>query len=255
MLNSQDFLHHSSRFLLIAGPCALESEEQLKSFIEQSESIHTVRAGIFKMRTSPNSFQGLGKEGIEIIKKLKKEHHFQFITEITDPRQVEVLDPIVDAYQVGSRNMYNYDLLRELNTCHRPVLFKRAFSATVKEWLNACGYMPDLGEEKIILCERGIRTFETTTRNTLDLNSVIYLKQNHGFKVIVDPSHGSGIKSMIKPLSLAALAIGADGLLIESHPFPEQALSDKDQQISPTELNAIREDIIKLAPYFDKKVI
>lgn len=255
MLNSENFLTNPSSFIIIAGPCALESKEQLQSFIQQSKGIETVRAGIFKMRTNPDSFQGLGKKGLDIIQDLKRETPFQFITEITDPRQVDMLNPIVDAFQVGSRNMYNYDLLRELNRCNKPVLFKRAFSATVKEWLNACGYMPDLGEEKIILCERGIRTFETTTRNTLDINSVVYLKQNHNFKVIVDPSHGSGLKSMVKPLSLAALAAGADGLLIESHPHPECALSDKDQQITPAELNAIKEDILKLAPHFDRKVL
>jgi 3-deoxy-7-phosphoheptulonate synthase len=207
------------------------------------------------MRTSPDAFQGLGREGIEIIKNLKEEHNFEFVTEITDPRQVEILDGVVDMYQVGSRNMYNYDLLRELNNCGKPVLFKRAFSATVKEWLNACNYMPDLGEEKVILCERGIRTFETTTRNTLDINSVVYLKQNHNFKVIVDPSHAAGIRSMVRPLSHIAMASGADGILIESHPTPESALSDKDQQVTPEELNSIREDLIKMSSIFNKEVI
>lgn len=255
MLNSEKYLSSSSSFIVIAGPCALESKEQMRSFITQAKGISTVRAGIFKMRTNPDSFQGLGKEGLDFISELKKEFPFQFLTEITDPRQIETLDPVIDAYQVGSRNMYNYDLLKELNKCHKPVIFKRAFSATVSEWLNACGYMPDLGEEKIILCERGIRTFETSTRNTLDLNSVVYLKQNHNFKVIVDPSHASGIRSMVRPLSLAALAAGADGLLIESHPNPECALSDKDQQITPTELNHLIEELKKLAVHFDKNII
>ncbi|MFT6630646.1 MAG: 3-deoxy-7-phosphoheptulonate synthase [Bacteriovoracaceae bacterium] len=255
MLNTEDYLNSNSKFHIIAGPCALESKEQLEAFIGQSSGIQTVRAGIFKMRTNPDSFQGLGIEGLQIIAELKKQHHFQFVTEITDPRQVEALDPVVDAYQVGSRNMYNYDLLRELNKLNKPVIFKRAFSATVKEWLNACGYMPDLGEKKIILCERGIRTFETTTRNCLDINSVVYLKQNHNFKVIVDPSHASGIKSMVKPLSHVAMAAGADGILVESHPNPECALSDKDQQITPNELNILREELVKLGSYYDKTVV
>lgn len=255
MLNTEDFLNSNSKFHIIAGPCALESKEQIESFITQSTSIRTVRAGIFKMRTKPDSFQGLGAEGLNIISELKQQHHFQFITEITDPRQVELLDPVVDAYQVGSRNMYNYDLLRELNKLNKPVLFKRAFSATVKEWLNACGYMPDLGENKIILCERGIRTFETSTRNTLDINTVIYLKQNHNFKVIVDPSHGAGIKSMVAPLSHVALAAGADGILVESHPNPECALSDKEQQITPSELMELKTQLEKLASFYDKTIV
>lgn len=255
MLNTEEFLNSSSNFLIVAGPCALESQEQLENFATQSHGISCVRAGIFKMRTNPDSFQGLGKDGVAIVKELKAKHHFQFITEVTDPRQVELLDGVVDAYQVGSRNMYNYDLLRELNLMHKPVLFKRAFSATVQEWINACGYMPNLGEEKIILCERGIRTFETTTRNTLDINSVIYLKQNYNFKVFVDPSHASGIREMVRPLSHVAMASGADGILVESHPSPDLALSDKSQQITPTELNLIKEELIKLGEFYDKKVI
>lgn len=255
MFNIANYLSSSSQFLIIAGPCALESREQLESFLSSAEGIQVVRAGLFKMRTNPESFQGLGIDGIEVIKELKRRHDFQFVTEITDPRQIEHLDPIVDTYQIGSRNMYNYDLLKELNQAGKPVLFKRAFSATVSEWLSACDYMPDLGEEKIILCERGIRTFETTTRNTLDINSVVYLKQNYNFKVLVDPSHASGVKSMIQPLSRVAMASGADGVLIESHPNPEMALSDKSQQITPTELNTIRTDLIKMGKFFDKFVI
>jgi 3-deoxy-7-phosphoheptulonate synthase len=255
MLITDDFLKHNSQFALIAGPCSLESEEQLGQFIDQSSGIETVRAGLFKMRTNPKSFQGLGADGVQIISKLKEQSNFEFITEVTDPRQLELIDPIVDIYQVGSRNMYNYELLRELNRLGKPVLFKRAFSATVSEWINACGYMPDLGEEKIILCERGIRTFEPSTRNTLDINSVIYIKQNYNFKVVVDPSHACGNVDMIKQLCFVSMAAGADGLLIESHPNPAEALSDKDQQITPTHLNQIRSELIKLAPFFDKQII
>ena len=255
MLNSDIFLKSNSKFIIIGGPCALESEEQVTSFLDQSPEIKNLRAGIFKMRTNPDSFQGLGKEGLEIIKSLKQTRDFQFITEITDPRQIDILDPVVDCYQVGSRNMYNYDLLRELNNLNKPVLFKRAFSATVGEWINACGYMSKLGEEKIILCERGIRTFETSTRNTLDINSVIYLKQNYNFKVIVDPSHGAGIRSMVAPLSKVAMAAGADGILVESHPTPDSALSDKDQQITPSALNEIRNSLIEMGTFFDKTII
>lgn len=255
MFKLDEFFNNNAHFLVAAGPCALESKEQLETILHGSPELPLVRAGIFKMRTSPDTFQGLGVKGIEIIKQLKAVTPFNFVTEITDPRQIEIFDDVVDAYQVGSRNMYNYDLLKELNGLGKPVIFKRAFSATVKEWLNACGYMPDLGENKIILCERGIRTFETSTRNTLDINSVIYLKQNTNFKVLVDPSHASGLKSMVTALSHVALAAGADGILVESHPNPSQALSDPDQQITLDELNTLRAELAKVAPMYGKEVI
>ena len=255
MFDLNEYMASNSQFLIIGGPCALESREQVETVLTTCENLKVVRSGIYKMRTNPDTFQGLGSEGIDLIKDLKTKHDFQFITEITDPRQVGSLSEVVDIFQVGSRNMYNYDLLRELNLAEKPVLFKRAFSATVKEWLNACEYMKDLGEEKILLCERGIRTFETSTRNTLDINSVVYLKQNTNFKVIVDPSHASGIAKMVRKLSHVAMAAGADGLLIECHPTPEKALSDADQQITPSELNQIRKELEAMAPLFDKKVI
>ncbi len=255
MLNTAEFLNSNSKFHIIAGPCALESNEQITKFIAEASFIKTVRAGIFKMRTKADTFQGLGVPGLEYIKRLKEESDFQFITEITDPRQIDSLNAVVDAYQVGSRNMYNYDLLKELDKLGKPVLFKRGFSATVNEWINACSYMPTLGEEKIILCERGIRTFETSTRNTLDINSVIYLKQNYNFKVFVDPSHGAGIRSMVRPLCHVAIASGADGILVESHPSPDEALSDKNQQITPRDLKIIRDELITLSSFYDKVIV
>lgn len=255
MLNFDQFLKTPSGFLIITGPCALESKEQITNLLNDTKSLDNLRAGIFKMRTRPDAFQGLGRDGLEIIQELKKERDFSFVAEITDPRQIELMEPVVDVYQVGSRNMYNYDLLKELNKLGKPVIFKRAFSATVDEWINACGYMSDLGEDKIILCERGIRTFETTTRNTLDINSVIYLKQNYNFKVIVDPSHAAGIRSMVAPLSHVAMAAGADGILIECHPTPALALSDKDQQITPADMNILREELEKLATVYDRQII
>ncbi len=249
------FLNEPNKFLIIAGPCALESEDQMRYILNETGNTNVFRAGIFKMRTNPNSFQGLGVKGQQIIKDLKKEFDFEFVTEITDPRQIEMLDEVVDMYQIGSRNMYNYDLLKELNSLNKPVLLKRAFSATVNEWLNAAEYMPQLGEEKIILCERGIRTFETSTRNTLDLNSVIYLKQTTNFKVLVDPSHASGIKSMIEPLSLAAIACGADGLLVETHPNPSEALSDKEQQINCTDFRELKNKLSLYSKIANKEII
>lgn len=255
MLDLDNFFRSDNEFLIIGGPCSLESEEQASNILESSEELKVLRAGIFKMRTNPDAFQGLGFNGLNIIKNLKEKHNFQFITEVTDPRQIEKFEDIVDIYQVGSRNMYNYDLLKELNQYDKPVLFKRGFSATVKEWLSACEYMKDLGEEKIMLCERGIRTFETSTRNTLDINSVVYLKQNYNFKVIVDPSHGAGISSMVKPLCHVAMASGCDGLLVETHPSPKDALSDAGQQITPLELNEIRSELKQIAKFFNKVVV
>ncbi len=255
MFSTDNMTHNNSEFLVIAGPCALESEEQITQFLETCPDVKNLRAGIFKMRTNAESFQGLGHDGLEIIGRLKEKYNFKFVTEITDPRQIELFDQVVDCYQVGSRNMYNYDLLKELNGLNKPVLLKRAFSATINEWVNACGYMPDLGEDKVILCERGIRTFETTTRNTLDINSVIYLKQNYKFKVIVDPSHGAGIHSMVAPLSKVAMAAGADGILVESHPEPAKALSDSQQQITPAELNQLKSELQEMGKLFNKTVI
>lgn len=255
MSNINEFLNSTNNFLFITGPCSLESEAQMNCVITESSDTSVFRAGIFKMRTRPESFQGLGKLGIEAIANLKKKHNFEFVTEVTDPRQIDELDSIVDMYQIGSRNMYNYDLLKELDSMGKPVLLKRAFSATVKEWMHAADYMPKLGESKIILCERGIRTFETTTRNTLDLNSVVYLKQNTNFKVIVDPSHGTGVKSMVAPLSKAATIVGADGLLIETHPEPQVALSDKDQQLNLSELRELHAEIKEITSLMGKNLI
>lgn len=240
-------------FLFIAGPCALESTKQLEDFIQQAPNC-IIRAGIYKMRTNPDSFQGLKKEGIEIIKSLKEKYAFKFITEVTDPRQIEELNTICDLFQVGSRNMYNYELLQELDRFNKPVVLKRAFSATVKEWLAAASYMKNLGCEKVILCERGIRTFETSTRNTLDINSVVYLKQNTSYKVIVDPSHGTGNAQMIGPLSHVAVASGADGVMIESHPNPNEALSDKEQAIDIETLKLIHSQLEKLNSFYKKEI-
>lgn len=245
--------HPGSEFLFIAGPCSLESKEQIQTFLQQTRQTH-LRAGLFKMRTKADSFQGLGKKGIAIIADLKKTNAFDFYSEITDPRQLEELADIVDVFQVGSRNMYNYELLRELNYLGRPVILKRAFSATLSEWINACEYMPDLNEKKIILCERGIRSFEPSYRNCLDLNAVVYLKETTDFKVIVDPSHACGKASMVAPLAKASVMAGADGLLIESHPEPKRALSDAEQALNLEELLLLRQDIQNLCLTMGRKV-
>lgn len=241
-------------FLFICGPCALEDEAQVRALLNLNIRPRFIRGGVYKLRTSKNSFQGLGKEGIELIAKLKSENNFHFITEVTDPRQIDKLLPIVSAFQVGARNMYNYELLKELALAKRPVILKRAFSATINEWLGATEYLADLGEEKIILCERGVRSFDQKLRNMLDLGGVIYLKKNHPFKVLVDPSHAMGIREYVPSATLAALAAGADGVLIEAHPRPESARSDGQQSLHLETLAELVDRLEKLAPHFNKRL-
>ena len=181
-------------FMIIAGPCSIENKEQMNRITKvlTEENISYLRGGIYKMRTHPHSFQGLGEKATSLIQNIKKHHNLKLVSEITDPRQMETLYPIVDIFQVGTRNMYNYELLKELGKQDKPVLLKRAFSALVKEWLSAAEYLIQSGNEKIILCERGIRTFETSTRNTLDLSGALIAQKESPFPVIVDPSHGTG---------------------------------------------------------------
>lgn len=242
-------------FYLIAGPCSVESEEQMLALLRHPGFTKFIRGGIYKMRTSPSSFQGLRNEGIELIKKLKKNFDFHFTTEVSDPRQIQELMQITDVFQVGARNMYNYELLKELAQMGRPVLLKRAFSATLAELLAASEYLAPLGRDKILLCERGIRTFETATRNTLDLGGVMYLKKHTDYKVIVDPSHALGERDYILPAAYASLAAGADGLLVETHPSPSSALSDAQQAIDLNDYDLMLKKLQELAHIFDKQIL
>lgn len=212
----------------MAGPCSLESEahfHDVASFVK-SKGAQILRGGIFKMRTNPSSFQGMGENAYEAAKSVRAQTHMPFISEVTDPRQISDMMDVVDAFQVGSRNMYNYSLLKELGAQSKPVMIKRGFSATIKEWLLAADYVVKGGNENVILCERGIRTFETETRNTFDINAVAYIKQNTSFPVVADPSHGTGVASLVTPVALAAAAAGADAIMVEVHPRPQDALSD-----------------------------
>lgn len=235
-------------FVVIAGPCAVESREQFEAAAQgvKTAGATLLRGGIHKMRTNPASFQGLGNDAFGFIKSIKTTVGMPFVSEVTDPRQLGDLSPIVDMFQVGSRNMYNYALLKELGQLKTPVLLKRGFSATVEEWLLAAEYIVKGGNENVVLCERGIRTFETTTRNTLDLNSVAYVKAHAPFPVIVDPSHGTGRPELIAPLALAATAVGADGLMIEVHPEPSRSLSDAHQALGFEQFAAITENVARL---------
>lgn len=217
-----------SNFVIIAGPCSVESESHFSDTAAQvkKSGASILRGGVFKLRTNPQSFQGLGADGLSVAKRVRELVQMPIVCEVTDPRQISDMMDVVDIFQVGSRNMYNYSLLKELGKIKKPVMLKRGFSALIEEWVLAANYVTEGGNDQVILCERGIRSFDKVTRNTLDLASVSYLKQNYDFPVVVDPSHGTGVRELVTPMSLAAAAAGADGLLIEVHPNPDKALSD-----------------------------
>lgn len=231
--------------IMISGPCAIESYEQLLETAKfvKSQGANVLRGGAFKPRTSPNSFKGLKEEGLEILKAVKKETGLAVITELMDVRDLEKVYEVSDIIQIGSRNMQNFTLLTEVGKQDKPIMLKRGFVATVKEWIGASEYIIAEGNSKILMCERGIRTFSDYTRNTLDLAVVPIIKKETNLPVIVDPSHGTGVRELIKPMSLAGLAAGADGLMIEVHPQPEIALSDGEQSLHFNEYEDLMRDI------------
>ncbi|MBK7133974.1 MAG: 3-deoxy-7-phosphoheptulonate synthase [Bacteroidales bacterium] len=238
-----------SDIVVIAGPCAVESSEQL---FETARSVKSggakiLRGGAFKPRTSPYSFQGMGEEGLKLLAQIRKETGLPVVTEVMDTRQVELVCSYADMIQIGSRNMQNYPLLKEAGKCRKPILLKRGMMATIEEFLLAAEYVLNQGNDQVILCERGIRTFETSTRNTLDLSAVPMLKHLTHLPVIVDPSHGTGIRWMVPALSKAAVAVGADGLIIEVHYHPEEALCDGPQSLSLSEFSQLMTDLKKIA--------
>lgn len=221
-------------FTVIAGPCSIETREQFltTALAVKKSGAHLLRGGIWKVRTSASAFQGLGQDAYSFIRDVLKETGLQLVSEVTDPRQMEEIHDIVGMYQVGSRNMHNTSLLKELGRQKKPVLLKRGFAALVDEWLNAAEYIHREGNANVVMCERGIRTFETVTRNTLDLNAVVYIKDRTRLPVLVDPSHAVGISALVSPLALASAAAGADGLIVEVHPDPTKALSDGMQALT-----------------------
>ncbi len=243
-------------FMVIAGPCSIESRETF-AVTAQSVAAHgagMLRGGIFKIRTNPSSFQGLGRAAFEIVRSVRAQTGLPVVSELTDPRQIPELFDIVDMFQIGTRNMHNTVLLREVGASRKPVLLKRGFSATVEEWLLAAEYVADSGNPNVVLCERGIRTFERITRNTLDLAAVAYIKQNSRFPVLVDPSHGTGVRNLIAPMCRASAAVGADGLLLEVHCAPHQALSDADQALSLRDFAQIMRELEPLLPLFGRRL-
>ncbi len=234
--------------VIIAGPCAVESEEQLFETARavKKSGAKILRGGAFKPRSSPYSFQGLGEEGLKLLSDIRKETGLPVVTEVMDTRQIELVSGYADMLQIGSRNMHNYPLLKEAGMCRKPVLLKRGMMATIEEFLLAAEYILHQGNDQIILCERGIRTFETSTRNTLDLSAVPMLKRVSHLPVIVDPSHGTGLRWMVPAMAKAAVAAGADGLIIEVHYNPEKALCDGQQSLSLDEFTRLMADLYKI---------
>ena len=234
---------------IIAGPCAVETRDIIFAIADavKSAGASFIRGGAYKPRTSPYTFQGLGLEGLKLLAKVKKEFGLPVVTEIMDTRDIDVIIEYTDIIQIGARNMQNFRLLTEVGSQDKPVLLKRGLSATIKEFLMAAEYIMSAGNQKVMMCERGIRTFETATRNTLDLSAIPLLKKLTHLPVIVDPSHGVGIRDLVSPMAKAAVAAGADGLLIEVHTQPEIALSDGDQSLIPVSFQELMNELKPVA--------
>lgn len=241
---------------VMAGPCAVESLQQLKESAQcvRSAGAVALRGGAFKPRTSPYAFQGLMATGLEYLRNAREETGLAVVTEVVNPADVEMVADAADVIQIGARNMQNFPLLREVGQLRKPVLLKRGLSATVEEWLMAAEYIMSEGNYEIILCERGIRTFETYTRNTMDVSAIALAKRLSHLPVVADPSHAGGNWRLVRPLSLAALAAGADGLLVEVHPDPSKALCDGPQSLTPEHFRELMADVEALVTVLGKKM-
>ena len=237
------------KLAMIAGPCSVETEEQIVGIAQDVKKMgaNFLRGGAFKPRTSPYAFQGLKYEGLELLKEAREKTGLPIVTELMSPYDIEKFVEDVDVIQVGARNMQNFDLLKELGKTNKPILLKRGLSATIEEWLMSAEYIMSEGNENVILCERGIRTYETYTRNTLDLSAIPAVKKLSHLPIIVDPSHATGKYWMVEPLAKAAVAVGADGLIIEVHNDPENALCDGAQSIKPSKFEKLVEELKPIA--------
>ena len=238
-------------FIVMAGPCAVENREQLLTAAEIAKKggAQFLRGGAYKPRTSPYSFQGLEEEGLKYLAEAKEKTGLRIVTEVTEVDAVETVAEYADLLQIGARNMQNFRLLKEVGRTQKPVMLKRGLAATLDEWLNAAEYILNEGNPNVIFCERGIRTYETYTRNTLDLSAVAAIKHLSHLPIIVDPSHGTGKWRFIKPMALAAVACGADGLIMEMHPNPAKALSDGPQSLTPENYYDLMDSVTKLAKF------
>jgi len=241
---------------VIAGPCSVESRQQILDIahLVKEAGATGLRGGAFKPRSSPYSFQGMGVEGLKIMREAADEYGLLVITEVMEISQIEVMLPYIDCFQIGARNMQNFNLLRELGHVRKPCLLKRGISATIEEVLLSAEYILSGGNYDLMLCERGIRTFETYTRNTMDVSAIPVLKKLTHLPVLGDPSHGVGKRDLVPALALASVAAGADGLLMEMHPNPDKAMSDGAQSLFPDQLTELVERLRKLAPVVDRSI-
>ncbi|MFZ4620668.1 MAG: 3-deoxy-7-phosphoheptulonate synthase [Bacteroidota bacterium] len=244
----------TAQFVVIAGPCSVETKEQIELSAElvKKAGAQMLRGGAFKPRTSPYSFQGLEEEGLKLLAGAREKTGLPFATEVISPGDVELVARYSDMLQIGARNMQNFALLKEVGKSKRPILLKRGMSSTYKEMLMSAEYIMSMGNYDVVLCERGIRTFEDYTRNTFDLTAVPALKEMSHLPVIVDPSHGTGIRSLITPMAKAAVPVGADGLIIEMHPNPEKAFSDGAQSLTPEQFSHLMDEIRRYLPLENK---
>jgi 3-deoxy-7-phosphoheptulonate synthase len=246
----------SEQLAIMAGPCSVEGEEQVFTVAAAvaGAGATVLRGGAYKPRTSPYSFQGLGEEGLKILRRAADAHGLAVVSEVMDAQLVELVARYADILQVGARNMQNFSLLREVGRAHKPVLLKRGLAATIEEWLMSAEHVISNGNTQVILCERGIRTFETYTRYTLDLNAIPVVKELSHLPVIVDPSHGTGIRDKVAPMARAAIAAGADGLLVEVHHDPDHALSDGPQSLYPEQFDELVAQIRTIAGVLGRRV-
>ena len=244
-------------FSVIAGPCSVESEAQICAVAEdvKASGAALLRGGAFKPRTSPYSFQGMGTAGLDLLMEARKQTGLPIVTEIMDPRMAELFEREVDVVQVGARNMQNFELLKEVGKMSKPILLKRGLSNTYEEWSMSAEYIMSAGHENVILCERGVRTFETYTRNTLDVSAIPAIKQMSHLPVIVDPSHAAGMYWMVEPLALAAVAAGADGLIIEVHNDPAHAKCDGQQSLTPQNFYALMHKVSAMVDLMGKTLV
>ncbi len=250
-----DVILGSNEIVTIAGPCAVESEKQIMTIAEivKDAGAKILRGGAFKPRTSPYSFQGMGEEGLKLLRKAGDEFDLAVITEVMDPGRIDLIYKYTDIFQLGSRNMQNFPLLRELSKVDKPVMIKRGMSATIDEWLMAAEYILASGNERVMVCERGIRTFETSTRNTFDLSAIPVIHQRSHLPIIADPSHATGIRDKVIPMALAAVAAGTDGLMVEVHHDPSSAMSDGPQSLLPEQFKDLMSQVRKIAEVIGRK--
>lgn len=253
IIKLKDVIIGGKDITIIAGPCAVESKNQIKevAYFLKANDIKILRGGVFKPRSSPYSFQGLGFKGLELIKEAGEETGLKIVCEVIDLRDIKRMKEYVDIFQVGTRNMYNYPLLKELGKIDKPIILKRALSATVEEWLLAAEYILLEGNKNVILCERGIRTFNTYLRNTLDISVIPFIKKNTHLPIIVDPSHSSGNSEYVQPLAKASIVCGADGIMVEIHKTPEKSYSDREQALSFKEFLKLKSSIVRISKIID----